>query len=235
MGSLLYCKTHKITDKISVRVPTVRDILDNEDEYYSAVALFVSTPYDMMAQLDSVGIDFTEINDWDLFCLMFRELQRRDLSLIFDDLDLSKFIIKSNEKNGEIIFVNEELDIVIDRGIHTQITNFLRDVLNIERHDKKPANEEAKKYMIERARKKLRRQKRNKTEHQLEHFIISLVNTAEFSYDYQSVLDLTIYQFNVSLRQIIKKVKFDKLMIGCYAGTVNTKTIDPSELVWISN
>ena len=119
--------------------------------------------------------------------------------------------------------------------IHEQICRFLRGMLRLKKNSKKPANEEARKYLIERARIKMRRKKKELSESQIEKYIISLVNTAEFPYTYESVLELTINQFYASLYQIIRKVKFDNLMIGCYAGTVNTKELDQNELNWISN
>lgn len=233
--SILYQTEHKINDYITIRIPTLREIIDDEDDYYSSVAMIVSTPYDMMVQLDSINIDFTSITDWDLFCLLFNELKQKDLSLIFGNLQLKDFETAVNQQNGNVVLINRQTGAVIDRAIHGQICNFLRTLLGIEKNTKRPANDEAKKYMIERARKRLNRRKKKSEQSQLEDFIVALVNTSEFSYDYNSVLDLTIYQFNASLRQIVKKVKFDNLMIGCYAGTINVKELDQKELNWISN
>ena len=233
--SLLYETEHRINDYISIRIPTVGEIIDNEDDYYGNIALIVSTPYDMMVQLDDVGIDFTKINNWELFCLLFKELQTRDLSLIFGDLDLTGFETAINKQNGNIVLINNETGAVIDRAIHDQICRFLRNVLCLEKNNKQPANDEAKKFMIERARKKMRRNMRRAEKSQFENYIVALVNTSEFPYNYETVLGLTIYQFYASLHQIVKKVKFDNLMIGCYAGTVNMKEIDQKELNWISN
>jgi len=235
MKSMLYQTEHKINEYISVKIPTLDEILDNEDEYYGTIALIVSTPYDMMVQLDDINIDFTQINEWDLFCLLFNELQSRDLSMIFGDLNLGDFKTAVNKQNGNIVLRNPKTGAVIDRAIHGKISRFLREILHLEKNDKKPANEEAKKYMIERARKRLNRNKKRLEKSQLEDYIIALVNTSEFPYDYTSVRGLTIYQFYASLHQIVKKVKFDNLMIGCYAGTVNMKELDQNELNWISN
>lgn len=232
---MLYQTEHKINEYISVKIPTLDEILDNEDEYYGTIALIVSTPYDMMVQLDDINIDFTQINEWDLFCLLFNELQSRDLSMIFGDLNLGDFKTAVNKQNGNIVLRNPKTGAVIDRAIHGKISRFLREILHLEKNDKKPANEEAKKYMIERARKRLNRNKKRLEKSQLEDYIIALVNTSEFPYDYTSVRGLTIYQFYASLHQIVKKVKFDNLMIGCYAGTVNMKELDQNELNWISN
>lgn len=233
--SILYSTEHIINEHIKIRIPTLREIINNEDEYYGGVAMIVSTPYDMMVQLDSINIDFTTINDWDLFCLLFNELRKKDLSLIFGDLQLSEFETAVNKQNGNVVLLNPKTGAIIDRAIHGQICVFLRKMLDIEKNVKHPANDEAKKFMIERARKRLNRHMKKSSKSQLEDFIVALVNTSEFSYTYESVLDLTIYQFNASLRQIVKKIKFDNLMIGCYAGTVNMKELDQKELNWISN
>lgn len=233
--STLYETKHKINDFITIRVPTVKDIIENEDDYYGNVALIVATPYDMMVQLDDMKIDFTQINEWDLFLLLFNELRTRDLSLIFDGLNLRDFVTAENKQNGNIILVNPKTGVKIDRAIHDQICRYLRSTLRLQKNDKRPANEEARKFLIERTRTKLKRRRKQLVESQIEKYIVALVNTSEFPYTYESVLGLTINQFYASLHQIVKKIKYDKLMIGCYAGTVNMKELDQNELNWISN
>ena len=233
-NSLLYKTEHKINEHVSIRIPTIGEII-NDDDYFANIALIISTPYDMMAQLDSINIDFTQINDWDLFCLLFKQLQTKDLSLIFGDLNLKEFETAVNKQNGNVVLLNKRTGAVIDRAIHDQICRFLRKLLRLEKNEKKPANDEAKKFMIERAKRKLKRKMKQPEASPLEQYIVALVNTSEFPYNYNSVQELTIYQFYASLHQIIKKVKFDNLMIGCYAGTVNTKELNPAELNWIAN
>lgn len=233
--STLYETKHKINDFITIRVPTIKDIIENEDDYYGNIALIVATPYDMMVQLDDMKIDFTQINEWDLFLLLFNELRTRDLSLIFDGLNLRDFVTAENKQNGNIILVNPKTGVKIDRAIHDQICRYLRRTLRLQKNDKRPANEEARKFLIERTRTKLKRRRKQLVESQIEKYIVALVNTSEFPYTYESVLGLTINQFYASLHQIVKKIKYDKLMIGCYAGTVNMKELDQNELNWISN
>ena len=184
---------------------------------------------------DDMKIDFTKISDWDLFCLLFNELKTRDLSLIFDELSLADFVTAEDETTGNIVLINPHTGVKIDRVIHDQICQYLRSILRLQKNDKRPANEEARKYLIERARIKMRRRKKLSVESQIEKYIIALVNTSEFPYTYKTVLGLTINQFYASLHQIIKKIKYDNLMIGCYAGTVNMKELDQDELNWISN
>lgn len=234
----LYDVEYKINDFVTLKIPTIGEIFESKEDYYDNVSLFVATPYDMMVQLDDVGIDFSKIDSWSLFCLLFDEIKNRDLSLIFKTPNLNDFVFAQNNDDNSVVLLNPKTGDVIDKKIHSQIAAFLRNLLMLKKNDKKPANEEAKRYLLERARKKLKRHKNNyndSQEHQLENYIIALVNTAEFSYTYKSVLELTIKQFYISLYQIIKKVRFDNIMIGCYAGTVNIKELSQDELSWISN
>ena len=234
MQSLLYARDVRVNDYISVHVPTVREILEDEDRYFGTVSLVVSTPYDMMVQLDDIGIDFTQINEWQLFCMMFGSLKEHDTSLLFGDLDLGKFKLAINEKTNEQVLLDGETGHIIDRLVHDSIARTVRTILQLEKNDKQPGNEEARKFMIERARKKMKRAaKRGKKSSGIEDLIISLVNTSEFPYNYESVLDITIYQFYASLHQVCKRVSFDKTMIGCYAGTVKASELSPDERTWL--
>lgn len=233
MASLLYSDHYAINDRIKIKIPTVGEILDNEEMYYDVVCSIIATPYDMMVQLDDNGIDFTKINAFELFCLMSGKLKELDTSLVFVDLNLKNFRTALNEESGNMILLNIEDKTVIDRAIHDQICTFLRKMLYMPKNDKTPGNEEARKYMIERARIKQARRKKKKQESQLERFVVALVNTSEFPYNYETVRNLNIYQFYASLKQITQKIRFDNTMIGCYAGTVKFDDLSQNEKTWI--
>jgi len=83
--------------------------------------------------------------------------------------------------------------------------------------------------------KRMERKRRNGEEEpsQLEQLIVALVNREEFKYDYESVKNLTVYQFYRSFYQIIHKVNYDNLMTGAYTGNVDTTKIKKSELSWL--
>ena len=231
---MLYDRIHKINDTIQIHIPTVGQIIDNEDSYEEAVSLIVSTPYDMMVLLDDNGIDFSKINSWDLFCYLFKHIQNTDMSMIFSELDLSKLRLAIHKEHGQKVIIDEQDNIVFDRLIHDATAKALRKILFLQENNKKPGNEDARKYMLQKARKKMKRNRHKKRESRLEKYIISLVNTSEFPYNYESVRDITIYQFYASLHQISHKIHFDNTMIGYYAGTVKASDLDPKALNWLN-
>lgn len=234
---MLYRREVEICEGITLCIPTVGEIISHDaGEHYEMVNLIISTPSDMMVQLDDLGIDFTTITEYELFFLFFGALREKDTSLIFKNLDLSKFEVMVKQDDESIVLYDAEDDIMIDEKIYRQIANKLRAIYHIKKNNKKPANAEARAFMIERARKKQKREARknkNKETSALEDLIISLVNTEQFNYRYDEVLDITIYQFNSSVHQIIDKIKFDNMMIGCYAGTVDMQKLNQEELNWM--
>lgn len=233
--NMLYRREYDINDAIRIKIPTVGEILECEDGYYSIVAMLTAMPIDMMVQLDDIGIDFTTIDEYDLFLLLVSTLKEQDTSLVFADLDLKRFQTAVNEQNGNIVLVDESSGVVIDRAIHAQIAGALRKIHHLEKDNRKPANGEAKDYMIERARKKMRRQRNREAASQLEELIVALVNTEQYHYGFEGTQELSIYQFNESVRQIIRKIDYDNKMHGIYAGTVSAKDLSQDDWNWLTH
>lgn len=232
--NLLYKDSYAINDDISIRIPTVKEVLEAEDNYYGLVYTLTAMPIDRMVQLDDLGIDFTQISAYELFLLFFQAIREFDTGLIFGSLDLKKFELASGEDESSLVLVDAENDIVIDQRVYMQIAAALRKIHHLEKNRRKPANKEAKEFMLQVERDKLKRQKRSNFSH-LESLIIALVNTEQFCYRYDNVLDLTIYQFNESVRQVVRKVDYEHKMAGVYAGTISAKDLSQEDLNWLTH
>ena len=74
--NLLKVNEYKINEKISVHVPSVDEIFDFGDQkYYSIVQSLVATPFDLMVELDDMGIDYESITNYQLFMLMIESIE----------------------------------------------------------------------------------------------------------------------------------------------------------------
>lgn len=234
--NLLYKDEYAINDHIKIRIPTVGALLDeDEDDYYTMVTMLTAMPVDFMVQLDDIGVDFTAINEYDLFLILFNAIREKDTSLVFGDLDLKQFEPSINPQNDSVILRSMETRAVIDRGIQGQIASVLRKIHGLKRNNRKPANQEAREYMIQRARDKMRRKNRRMNDSQLEELIVAMVNTEQFHYGFEGIRELSIYQFNESVRQVIKKIDYDNRMHGIYAGTVNAEKLSQNDLNWLTH
>lgn len=70
--NLLYKNRLAINDSISIVVPTVGEIIDDEDTYYTLVSVLTAMPIDFMVLLDEAGVDFTTINEYQMFLMLFK-------------------------------------------------------------------------------------------------------------------------------------------------------------------
>lgn len=234
--NILNASSVDIIPKLSVRIPTVGEVLDNEDEYYGITSSLTATPFQYMVQLDDMGLDYTQVTDYQLFMMLFPIYAKSDLSIIFGDLDTSDFEVYRDSKDNSQFIYSPSNDIVINEMVYNNLADAIRKINLYEKVKSKPGNESARKYLLEKERKKQKRNAKKPKEPYLEKLVIALVNTSEFPYNYETCMDLSIYKFNQSLKQIQKKITFDNTMIGVYAGTVDaSKMSNKDSLSWISN
>lgn len=239
MDSLLYEREYQVGEHITLNIPTIGEIIDAKDGYYRTLDLFTAMPIDYMVQLDDMGVDFTEIDNWQLFLMLFRGFSiggfvagiRSDL--FFKNIDLSEFELAIRESTEEIVLVNQNTDVIIDRQLYNHISDAMCMIYGRKRNEKRPGNKAAKEYMIEVERKKQRRRRRKSHKTEFEILIVALVNNENFKYNFATVRDLTIYQFNESVKQVLKKTEYDNRMHGVYSGTLDASTLSQDDLNWL--
>ena len=122
--SLLRVRDYPVNDKISIHVPIVDEIFEfGEMKYYSMAQSIIATPFDLMVELDDVGIDYETISDFQLFELMIESIAQseNDTRILFPNLDLKKFRRAENTQNGELCLWDAENDIIIDEMVALDI------------------------------------------------------------------------------------------------------------------
>lgn len=226
-----------VSDYITIHQPTLSEICDyGEQEYYQMIYQLTATPQTMKVQLWDTGIDYTKITPYELFYSILYKMYPQDkTSIIFGDLDLTKFQVMQKEDESVILcqITNEEL-VTIDEFTYNVIMDYLRAVHNIIKDDKMPANESTKMVLIEDDREEL---ERNKTKHyhsRLKNLISAMINSEGFKYNHSQVWDMKINAFMDSVKRISKIKNSDLLLQSGYSGFgINLKEIDKKQLDWI--
>ena len=150
----IFSSNVEITPKLIIHVPTVGEVLDQEDLYFTLVSVMTSSPFQFMVQLDDIGIDYTSITSYEMFLIFFPSLIQNDLSILFENIDTSDFELFYNNENGTRVLYSPSQDIVIDELIYNQVASTLRKMNFLKVDRRKPANEAAKEYLVEKERKK---------------------------------------------------------------------------------
>ena len=154
--SLLNQSSVKITDQITLNIPTIGEILDDEAMYFSIVSVMTATPYQYMVQLDDIGIDYTKITDYQLFQIFFPIYAQNDVSIIFGDLNLKDIALYHNQKTNLDVLYSPLSDTTIDEFVYYQMARTMRQVNCIKYERKRPKGEHTKKYLLEKERRHLK-------------------------------------------------------------------------------
>ena len=223
----------EIADGIVVHQPSIGEMTGGD--FFGAIWQLCSSAYDMPSILDDAGIDFMQVDDWTFFRMMCHTCSVKQTRCVLGDLDLSSFqemerTFKENEERDIVLYNGE---IIIDEAIYKRLIGILRELIGFTHSGRKAGNSATRKILIMDDRK--RRNRRKNTEESdsfVFDMIVSLVNTEEFSYNYETVFNLTFYQLLKSFTQIRGKKSAVALMQGSMSGFVDTSGISSTDMDW---
>ena len=223
-----------ICEGLTLFQPTLGEIRDyGESRFYNTFWTLCAAPWDMPSALDDVGINFMKISEWELFTSTAQALGVEHTKLIFGDLDFSKFqLLKRTKEDGNEDLVLYDGNLLIDEDLYKQFIKYVKAMIGFEHSGKKAGNEITRRTLIELDRKDRKRAARKQHESILFNGIISLVNTEEFKYNYQTVFDITLFQFTKSLQQIQGKKAACALLQGSMSGFCDTSKVPQRDFQW---
>lgn len=222
-----------INDYIRVLQPTIRQIAEfGEKEFFSVVHTVTAIPSDMKSQLWDLGIDWMEVDDFELFVMLSQTLTPDRTKLLFGALDFTKLKPYNHPHvEGEIILADKETGVLIDKMIYLRIVSYLRKAFNITPKVEKAANKMTKKILIEEDRKRIEFNK----DKPFKSFLLPLISSVKVKQGYTKdyVLNMGYVEFmnDVARLQVIHNA--DHLLSGVYAGTIDMKKINKQELNWM--
>lgn len=229
-----------VSKHIRVHQPSLSEICDyGEQEYYSMIYHLTATPQTMKVQLWDMQprIDYTQIRPYELFYTILYKLFPQDkTSIIFGDLDFTKFQIMQRTDTGDILlcqFIDGE-QIIIDEFTYNLIMDYLRQAHGLYKDEKIPANNTTKMILIEDAREEFERSKKKEYHSQLVNLVSSMINSEGFKYNHSQVWDMKINAFMDSVKRISKIKNAELLLQSGYSGFgIHLKDIDQKQLDWL--
>lgn len=246
---LLRGKPIVISDLLTLYQPTLGDIEEfGESKFMNIFWLMCSSAWDMPSVYADMGIDFMSVTDWQFFIQTVQHLTAEDTHLILGDLDFSKLSLmsyKDNENDTEpkIVFSNtapitingvsyQPVQYIFTEELYHSMIAYIREMIGFSHKGRKAGNSATAKILIMDDRKNRSKQKEGDYESMFHNGIISLVNTEEFPYNYDTVYNLTIYQYTKSLIQIQGKKQACALLQGSMSGFVDTSKIPSDRFQW---
>ena len=227
---LYFGDDYVINDKIKIHQPLVGEIVNCERDYFSMVHTLTTIPSDLKSQLWDMGLDWCQVDDFELFRMLAPTLSQDKTSILFGEIDFSN-MSQYKHKNGDIVLADKEAGIIIDQFIYTRIMNYLRKLHNITPKVEKTKSKTVKKWLVEEDRKKIELAKSKPFKSYLLPLISSVKVKQGYTKDY--VRNMGMYELfdDISRLQIIHNA--DHLLSAAYAGTIDMKKIDKKEMNWM--
>lgn len=229
-----------INEYITIHQPSLDEITDyGEKEYYNMVYTLCSVGADLKWQLDDMGVDYTQVSDFELFYSILASGFTKDkTSILFGDvIDFSQMEIRFNtnlQENVLIQFFENGDYLQIDKFVYTSIVNVIRKMHRIKRNDEMPANEVTRKILIEDARDEYEENKDKPRKPILLNLISSMVNSEGFKRDDVTVFNMKIFAFMDSVARIGKIKNAELLLQSGYSGFgIDLKKLNKEETNWL--
>lgn len=227
-----------VSDHIVIHQPTLDEICTyGERDYYSMLYQLTATPQSMKFQLWEMGIDYTEITPFEMFCQLLCQLYPQEkTAILFGALDLTKFRIMQRKDEQSVLLyqVIDQQPVVIDAFTYQVITDYLRQAHMIPKDEKIPANQTTKMVLIEDAREEYERNKSKEYHSQLKNMVSAMINSEGFKYNHSEVWNMKINAFMDSVKRISKIKNADFLLQSGYSGFgVNLREVPNKQLDWL--
>ena len=244
---------YPITENITLYQPSIQDIIDyGEAEFFAVLFMFIgNTTYRKLFLWDN-GIDWNTMSDYELFCGLVKFLPPEKTSLLFGDIDFTKFNLyglnyepepdeegkklTASEKRKKLFktyemshtFYNQEQDIEISAEVYHRIADVIRNTVHIFPKTEYTVGRTSKEMIIEEEREKVKKAEREAADHPvstLQPLISMCINHPGFKYKSYELKEVHINEFMDSVSRLQVYEATHALMIGSKSGFIDTSKI----------
>lgn len=232
---LYFGDDYVINDKIKLHQPKIGEVVDyGEASYFSMVHTLTAIPSDVKSILwdnPNGSIDWTQIEDFDLFAMFAQTMTPDKTGIIFGDLDFSKLRPYRSKLNDEVVLADIESGVKIDKLIYMRMMTFLRKLHNITPKPEKAKGKRAKQAMIDEDR---RNREYNKDK-PFRSYLLPLISAVKVRQGYTRdyVRNMGLFEFFDDLSRLQIVYNSDHLLNGIYSGSIDAKKIKKEELNWL--
>ena len=229
--SLYFGEPYVVNDYITITLPKIGEVVKyGERQYYSMIQTITAIPSDMKSQLFDMGLDWTQVEDFQLFMMLAPTLPKDKTYILFGDLDFQAMRPFQNKQNGAVVLFNPQTNVVIDELAYGKMHAYLCSAHNLTKKVEKAANEFTKKFMIEEDRQKIAYNQKQPYKSFLRPLISAVKCRMGYTLDY--VKNMGLYEFMDDLNRLQVIVNADALLQGSYSGMVDTSKIPKKNFDW---
>ena len=229
---LYFGDPYVVNQYITIYQPTIGDIIEyGEKEYYSMIQTITAIPSDMKSSLFDMGLDWTQVEDFQLFMMLSQSLSQKQTEIILGDIDLQRMKPVENLQNGEVILRDSVTGAIIDELAYKTMSAYLCKLHNFTKKVEKAGNQFTKQILIDEDRQK----REYAIKQPYKSFLMPLISSVKvrqsYTKDYIRNMGLNEFFDDVNRLQIITNT--DALLSGAYSGMMDTSKIKKSQFNWM--
>lgn len=222
-----------VNDQIKLKQPTIGDVVDyGESQYFSMIHTLSAIPSDVKSMLwDQMQLDWTKVEDFELFIMFSQTMTPDKTGIIFGDLDFSKMRPFRSKQNDEIVLADRDSGIIIDKLIYMRMVSFIRKLHNITPKPEKAKGKRAKQAMIDEDR---RNREFNKDK-PFKSYLLPLISAVKVKQGYTKdyVRNMGLFEFFDDLGRMQVIDSADHLLNGMYCGMADLSKVDKKQFNWL--
>lgn len=229
---LYFGDDYVINDNIKIAQPTIGQVVNyGEAQYFSMVHTLSAIPSDLKSQLWDMGLDWCNMEDFELFIMLSQTMTPDRTGILFGDLDFSKMKPFRSNLNDEIVLADRETGVIIDKLVYMRIVGYLRKLHNITPKVEKAKGKRAKQAMIDEDK---RNREYNKDK-PFKSYLLPLISAVKVKQGYTKdyVRNMGLFEFFDDLSRIQVINSADHLLSGMYCGMADLSKVDKKELNWL--
>lgn len=226
-----------IKGKITVYSPTMGQVIKlGFNKFYSGINPFISNTTMYRLPLWEMGVDWNDLSDFDLFCLLIQSgLDKEVTDLFFDkDIDWSKFqlVAKYDEDgNAQRALYNEDSDIEINEEVYFHLSQYIRKVVMRDPEEKITNDPNLKlAFIMKDKRHKANMEIKAKSGEDesgltIQTLISTCVNHPGFKYKKSEIMEIGINEFFDSVKRLQVYESAIASLHGAMGGMIDSKKL----------
>jgi len=185
-------------------------------------------PYEFKFDLEDNGIDFKDMDSYDIFLILNAGRNIEDIISDFNFIFENRFT--TFVKDEKVIFIASN-NVEISGKTINSLKEVIRKMFFFDKpRERKPANEDAKKLI----KKQIALQSKNRVKYDIYSIIEGIVWHENSSYRYEDIIKLTPRQVYAGYKNIKKIKEFNNTIDGIYSGVINSKDVNFDKINWIN-
>jgi hypothetical protein len=229
---LYFGDPYVVNQYVTVYQPTIGDIIEyGEREYYSMIQTLTAIPSELKSQLFDMGLDWTKVEDFQLFLMMSKSLSQKQTKIVLGDIDLQRMKIVENPQNGDPILKDPITGVIIDELAYKTMSAYLCKLHNLTKKVEKAGNKFTKQVLID--------EDRQKREYALKQpyksFLMPIISAikARQGYTRDYIRNMGLHELMTELNRLQIIVNTDALISGAYSGMMDTSKVKKSAFNWL--